>query len=95
MEARAPGLSRITACFGRPMPDNDPQQLRPTTPGEIAETLPYALRHDGRRRIHDADDAMARITAQRVVEHLERSGFVLMRRPPAGAPSVPGGGGPT
>lgn len=64
----------------------DPEQLRPATPDEIAETLSFALRFDGRRRVHHADDAMARITAQRLVEHLERSGFVLMKRPPARAP---------
>ena len=66
-----------------------PQQLRPATPEEIAETLSHALRHDGRRRVHHADDAMARITAQRLVGHLERAGFVLMRRPPGRAPSAP------
>ncbi len=70
------------------MPD-DPQPLRPATPDEIAETLSFALRYDGRRRVHHADDAMARITAERLVEHLERSGFVLMKRPPAKPPSVP------
>jgi hypothetical protein len=73
------------------MPD-DAQQLRPATPDEIAETLSFALRYDSRRRVHHADDAMARITAQRLVEHLERSGFVLMKRPPARAPSLPGAG---
>jgi hypothetical protein len=33
-----------------------------------------------------ADDIMARITADRLVQHLERSGFVLMKRPAASAP---------
>ena len=33
---------------------------------------------------------MARITAERLVEHLTRSGFVLMKQPPAAAPSLPG-----
>ncbi len=66
------------------MPD-DPQ-LRPATAEEIAETLSFALRYDGRRRVRTADDAMARITAERLVEHLERSGFVLMKRPPARPP---------
>jgi hypothetical protein len=56
-----------------------------------AEAASYALRYDGRRRVHHADDAMARITAQRLVEHLERAGFVLMKRPPARAPVAPGG----
>ena len=73
------------------MPADDPQ-LRPATPEEIAETLSHALRYDGRRRAHHPDDAMVRITAQRLVEHLERAGFVLMRCPPARAHSVPGGG---
>lgn len=42
----------------------------------------------GRKRVHDADDAMARITADRLVRHLEQSGFVLMRRLPGIAPAV-------
>ena len=63
-------------------------RLRSATAEEIAETLSFALRYDGRRRVHHADDAMARITAERLVRHLERSGFVLMRRPDAAAPSA-------
>jgi hypothetical protein len=61
----------------------DEPRLRPATADEIAETLSFALRYDGRKRVHHADDAMARITADRLVRHLERSGFVLMKRPPA------------
>ena len=74
------------------MPAGDPQRLRPATPDGVAEILSFALRYNGRRPVHHADEAMAWITAERLVEHLERSGFVLMRRPPAGAPSVPGAG---
>ena len=62
--------------------------LRPATPEEIAESLSFALRYDGRRRVHHADETMARITAERLVRHLERSGYVLMRRPDAAAPST-------
>jgi hypothetical protein len=65
------------------MPDEP--HLRPATPDEIAETLSFALRYDGRKRVHHADDAMARITAERLVRHLERSGYVLMKKPPAAA----------
>ena len=72
------------------MPADDPQQLRPATPDEVAETLSFALRYEGRRRVHHADDVMARITAERLVEHLRRSGFVLMRLPPARPASTPG-----
>jgi hypothetical protein len=32
---------------------------------------------------------MARITADRLIEYLEQSGFVVMKRPPAKAPSIP------
>jgi len=66
------------------------RDLRPATPDEIAETLSFALRYDGRKRVHHADDAMARITAERLVRHLERSGYVLMRRPPAAAHTTGG-----
>lgn len=48
---------------------------------EIAETLAYALRWEGRKRVHHADDMMAWIVADRLVRHLERSGFVVMKRP--------------
>jgi hypothetical protein len=34
-------------------------------------------------RKHDAADIMAAIVAKRLVEHLERSGFVVMKLPPA------------
>ena len=68
------------------MPDEP--LLRHATPEEIAESLSFALRYDGRRRVHHADDAMARITAERLVQHLQRSGYVLMRRPEAPAPST-------
>ena len=67
---------------------SDADRLRPATPAEIADSLSFALRYDGRRRVHHADDAMARITADRLVAHLTRSGFVLMKRPDAAAPSA-------
>ncbi|WP_043343041.1 hypothetical protein [Belnapia moabensis] len=63
-------------------------RLHPATPEEIAESLSFALRYDGRKRVHHADEAMARITAERLVRHLERSGFVLMKLPVVPAPST-------
>jgi hypothetical protein len=62
--------------------------LRPATAKEIAETLSFALRYDGRRRVHHADDVMAWITAERLVRQLEQSGYVLMKRPDAAAPTT-------
>ena len=67
---------------------SDPPALRPASTDEIADALSFALRYEGRKRVHHADDAMARITADRLVRHLERSGFVLMKRPPDTAPTT-------
>jgi hypothetical protein len=55
--------------------------LREASMEEIAESLAFALRYEGRKRVNHADEAMARITADRLVRHLAESGFVLMRRP--------------
>ena len=40
-------------------------QLRPASAAEIATALSFALRDDGRKRVHDTADAIARITAER------------------------------
>lgn len=66
------------------MPDTS---LRPAQPDEIADALAYALRYEGRKRTHHADDLMARITAERLVRHLEQAGFVLMKAPGLVAPT--------
>jgi hypothetical protein len=65
------------------------QQLRPATADEIIQTLSFAPRYDGRRPVRTGMDAMARITAERLVEHLRLSGFVVMKKPAARAPRVP------
>lgn len=69
---------------------NDLSQLRPATADEIAQSLSFALQFEGRKRVHTADSLMAEITAERLVRHLERSGFVLMKRPPGAAPTTAG-----
>ncbi len=68
------------------MTDTGP--LRPASADEIATALSLALRYDGRKRVHDAADAMARITAERLVRHLQQSGFVIMKLPAAKAPTT-------
>jgi hypothetical protein len=62
--------------------------LRPATAEEIAESLAFGLRFNGRKRVHHADPLMARITAEHLVRHLEQSGFVLMKQPAGTAPST-------
>ena len=69
------------------MPDHP--QLRPASVDEIEDALSFALRFDGRKRVHRGDEFMARITAERLVHHLELSGFVVMKKPPASAPTTP------
>ena len=63
-----------------------PEDLRliPAAAEDIEEALAFALRFDGRKRAHGGDELMARITAERLVKHLDRSGFVVMRKPPSG-----------
>jgi hypothetical protein len=51
-------------------------------PRDLAAAVAFALRFDGRRRVHHADQYIATIAAARVVRHLERAGFVVMRKPP-------------
>ena len=63
------------------MPDTA-DKLTPAAPSDLAAALAFALRHQGRKRVHKADEIMAEIVAQRLVEHLERAGFVIMKRPP-------------
>lgn len=60
----------------------DPNGLRQADPRDLADTIAFALRFQGRKRVHNADEIMAEIVAKRLVEHLERAGFVVMRRGP-------------
>ena len=64
------------------------EELRPTDPTEIADALMHALCYDGRKRARDADQLMARIVAERLVQHLLRCGFRLMRVPGAPLPDT-------
>ena len=66
----------------------DTSSLRSATAHEVADALAFALRYNGRRRVHDADHAMGRITADRLVRHLLEAGFVLMKAPPGAAPTT-------
>ena len=70
------------------MGDDDKLALRTTTADELQDSLSFALRYEGRKRVHQADDVMARITAERLVRHLEASGYVLMKKPGRDAPST-------
>jgi hypothetical protein len=66
----------------------DEARLRPASAEEIADSIAFALRYEGRKRVTHADGMMARITADRLVRHLQESGFVLMKQPSGTAPST-------
>ncbi len=53
----------------------------PADPSDLADALAYALRYQGRKRVHNAHEIMAEMVAKRLVEHLQRAGFVVMKRP--------------
>ena len=58
------------------------RSLRPANDQEVVREMAYVLRSwpnaRGRRR---GDEALARITAERLVDYLHLSGFELMKRP--------------
>jgi len=68
----------------------DAAKLTQAAPEEVADSLGLLL-YSGRKRVHDSDRMTASIAAHRIVRHLDRCGFVLMKRPPIGgsAPSNP------
>jgi hypothetical protein len=69
------------ACQSRHMPDRDPK-LTPADPTDIAGSVAFALLNSGRKRVHDSDQMMASIVAQRIVAHLERCGYAIFKQPP-------------
>jgi hypothetical protein len=59
------------------------EKLTPADRKDLEDAVAFALRFEGRKRVHHADEYMAAIAAERVVRHLERAGFVVMKRPTA------------
>lgn len=67
---------------------NDTPQLRPADRAELLHSLSYALRHGRTANRQERDDLTARLAAEQVLQHLERSNYVVMQEPPAPAPSI-------
>lgn len=67
----------------------DSPTLRPASQAEVLSSIGFALRHKGKRAFRNADGFMAEIVAAHLLEHLEASGFVLMKRPDAPAHNAP------
>ncbi len=60
---------------------SDADRVKPAASRDFAHAIAFALRFEGRKRVHQADDYMAQIAAERVVRNLERAGFVVMKKP--------------
>ena len=65
------------------MPDPE-EKLSPADPADLAASIAFALKFEGRKRWHDADALMADIVAKRLIRYLERARYVVMQRPPIG-----------
>ena len=59
-----------------------PHNLTPADRADIANALAFALRYQGRKRVHNADEIVVEIVAKCLVDYLEQAGFVVMKRPP-------------
>ncbi len=69
------------------MTDRD---LTPASHDDLVQSLSYALRYNRRgKRVGDRDIMMADAAAEHLAEALKRSGFVVMKGPPAPAHSAP------
>ena len=67
-------------------------KLMPADPRDLGDALAFALRYSGRKRVHNADEIMSEIVAKHLVEHLERAGFIVMKRAPIGGGAALGRG---
>ncbi|MDN3567118.1 hypothetical protein QWZ14_22290 [Paeniroseomonas aquatica] len=75
-----PAPSDVPADRVRPAPD----PLLPVDQGELASALAYGLRFDerGKPRRGTAWEMAATVLAEQLVAQLERSHFVVLKRPP-------------
>jgi hypothetical protein len=62
---------------------SDADRFTPAGPKDVAGALASALSISGRRRFPGAREIMATIVAERLVEALQQSNFVIMRKPPS------------
>jgi hypothetical protein len=76
-------LSLFTALGYRPAMPDAPEKLIPARRDDLIATLAFALTRDGRLARMQSAELLATIVAQRIVDRLEASGYVVMQGPPA------------
>ena len=62
--------------------------LSAAEPEEVVKAIAFGLRFESGRRVWQADEYMAVITAKRLIEHLTLDGFVVLKLPPLGGHSA-------
>jgi hypothetical protein len=77
-------VSFSSLSYPRLMTEPEQKQLTPATPDDLADALSFALRHEGRKSQHDSDKLNADIVAKRLVRHLDKARYVVMKKPPLG-----------
>ena len=70
-----------------------PEKLIPARREDLIATLALALARDGRLAKAQAAELTASIVAERIIDRLEASGYIVMRGPPASG-AGPIGSGP-
>ncbi len=66
--------------------------LSPAEPEDVVKAIAFGLRFENGRRVWQADEYMALITAKRLIEHLTLDGFVVLKLPSLGGHSALGQG---
>jgi hypothetical protein len=57
-------------------------------PEDVVKAIAFGLRFESGRRVWQADEYMALITAKRLIEHLTLDGFVVLKLPSLGGHSA-------
>ncbi len=63
---------------------HEPAPLSAAEPEDVVKAIAFGLRFESGRRVWQADEYMAIITAKRLIEHLTLDGFVVLKLPPVG-----------
>jgi hypothetical protein len=63
---------------------DEAENLTPADPRNLKQDIAFGLRFHAGRRVHQADEYMAAITAERLIEYLDRAGYVIFKKPPLG-----------
>ncbi len=64
------------------MTDEQPTPWVHGSDEDILFTIAHALRHQGRKVTHQADQLVARVAAERILERLKRA-YIITPKPPA------------